>query len=78
MIHQRHGVRRWSEVWVAPAAVLVLLRDAAAQSVYPNLHNPSESCFEYLLGAAICALAGGLFHAWLQKGGSGPKDKGRP
>jgi hypothetical protein len=80
MITHRHALRRWSQVrwiWVrfALTVVPVLSGVAAAQPIYHNKHNPSESCFEYLLAAASCALAGGLFHAWLQKDRSGPKDR---
>lgn len=75
MIEHRHGMRRWSETRVVLATVLLSQGGAVAQQVYHNLHNPSESCFEYLLGVALCALAGGLFQAWLRKDRSGPKDK---
>jgi len=91
MITHRHALRRWSQVrwsqvrwsrvrWsrvrFALTVVPVLNGVAAAQPIYHNKHNPSESCFEYLLAAALCALAGGLFHAWSRKDRSGPKDKG--
>lgn len=49
---------------------------AAAQPVYPNLHNPSESCFEYVAAAAVCVVVAALFKAWTQKdGGGSDRDK---
>lgn len=65
-----------TNVWVMGAAIPFTACAAAAQPVYPNLHNPSESCFEYVAAAAVCVVVAALFKAWTQKdGGGSDRDK---
>lgn len=72
------GTRRSFAGGVLAAVVFAASAAAWAQPVYPNRHNPSESCVEYVLAAAVCVVAGAIFQNWLRGGGGKkPDDKDR-